>query len=218
MSDTAVANSNKDKRSFAVFRSDAEGTKGSLISNAKSKQWNKVAKKFAFKNAGEDVGETTWVLVELRAAGRGKKPTKLYQLKREMRAATPSYKAIAEARKYKNVDMMPWVSIIGKAKTVVPNKRRVSSKKAAQEGESGSKSSSRSRSRSPAHKVSSSKSRSASPAPAKKTKKAAAAGSKSPKAKKQASKKTTSSKKSTTTRKSPAPKASTKKSTKASKE
>jgi hypothetical protein len=168
MAATATATStnspSKDKRSFAVFRSTAEGVRGEHISNAHSRQWNKVAKKFAFKNAPADADETTWVMVVLRQAGPGKnKPCKLYQLKREMKPATPSYQKIAIARKYKNVDTMPVVSIVGKAKTLVTNKRKTVKKAAAEANEQASSSNSAARDQSPV-RVKRSTSRSSSPA------------------------------------------------------
>jgi len=149
----------KEKRSFAVYRSDRDGGKGELISRAKSTQWNKVAKKWGFHGLPAGT-KNTWVRVELRTPGRGENPSKLYHLQREMVEATESYKQIATARGYKNQDMMPMVRIIDKATTLVPNKRKPAAKRASKSKSrsasagkrSKSKSHSRSRSKSPAKK------------------------------------------------------------------
>jgi len=158
----------KEKRSFAVYRSDRDGGKGELISRAKSTQWNKVAKKWGFHSLPAGT-KNTWVRVELRTPGRGENPAKLYHLQREMVEATESYKQIATARGYKNQDMMPMVRILEKATTLVPNKRKPAAKRASKSKSRStsagkrSKSKSKSRSKSPAKKKAAPKKKSATP-------------------------------------------------------
>jgi len=112
-----------EKRSFAVYRSSAGGERGELIVNAHGRQWNKVAKKWAFHNLPGNT-KKAWVRVELRKPGRGENPAKLYHLSRDFVPASESYRAIAQARGYKNVDRMPMVTIEGKAETLVANTRK----------------------------------------------------------------------------------------------
>lgn len=112
-----------EKRSWSVYGSDAEGSRGELIAHAKSKSWSNVAKKWGFRKL--DRGDkSTWTRVELRLPGRGEKPAKLYNLKREMTTPNEGYLAIAESRGYKSLELMPKISIVGKPKVLVSNKRK----------------------------------------------------------------------------------------------
>lgn len=111
------------KRSWSVYASDASGTRGELIAHAKSKSWSNVAKKWGFRKLAKSA-KTSYVLVELRLPGRGEKPTKLYQLKREMTTPNAGYLEIAKLRGYKNLTSMPKVSIVGTPTVIVSNKRK----------------------------------------------------------------------------------------------
>lgn len=133
-----------EKRSFAVYRSNAGGDRGELIVNAHGRQWNKVAKKWAFHNLSGNT-KKAWVRVELRKPGRGENPAKLYHLSRDFVPASDSYRAIAQARGYKNVDRMPMVSIEGKAETLVANKRKAAAKRSKTRSKTPKKRSSKSK-------------------------------------------------------------------------
>ncbi len=124
---TAVTTNNtnaKDRRSFAVYRSDAEGSRGDLISNAHSRQWNKVAKKWAFKGGLPQEASDTWVRVELKTPGRGQNPARAYHLNREWVTPTANYIKQAQSRNYKNIDVMSKVTIVDKPLVLISNKRK----------------------------------------------------------------------------------------------